>query len=93
LFVYPNPTVKSNNKKNRNQSKRNQEMLGFHNKRVDHLISKILRNISKPHVSLIDLINIHEDSDSDIESFIAHEDLNCSKLDQPFDYVNNLPPC
>jgi hypothetical protein len=44
-------------------------------------------------VSLIELINIHEDSDSDIERFMAQEDLNCSKPDQPFDYVDNLPPC
>jgi hypothetical protein len=28
-----------------------------------------------------------------IERFLAQEDLNCSEPDQPFDYVNNLPPC
>jgi hypothetical protein len=68
-------------------------MLGFRNKRVGRLISRILRNISKPHVSLIDSIEIHEDSESEIERFIEHEDLNCSKPDQPFDYVNNIPLC
>jgi hypothetical protein len=92
-FVYPNPTVKSNNKKNRNQSKINQEMLGFCNKRVGRLISRSLRNRSKPHVRFINSIKIHEDSNSDIERFLAQEDPNCSEPDQPFDYVNNLPPC
>jgi hypothetical protein len=46
-------------------------------------------------VSLIDSIEIHEDPDSEIERFLAEEGLSCPKLDpnQPFDYVNNLPPC
>jgi hypothetical protein len=44
-------------------------------------------------VSSIESIEIHEDSDSDIERFLAQEDPNCSEPDQPFDYVNNLPPC
>jgi hypothetical protein len=69
-------------------------MLGFRNKRVGRLISRSLCNRSKPHVSSIDLIEIHEDSDSEIERFLAEEDPNCPKPDpnQPFDYVNNLPP-
>jgi hypothetical protein len=91
-IVFPNPTVKSENKNPRKQSKKNQA-IGFHNKRVGRLISRSLHNRSKPHVSSIDSIKIHEDSDSEIEIFLAQEDPNCSKPDQPFDYVNNLPPC
>jgi hypothetical protein len=92
---FPNPTVKSDSKNPRKQSKKNQAMLGFRNKRVGRLISRSLHNRSKPHVSSIDSIKIHEDSDSEIERFLAEEDPNCSKPDpnQPFDYVNNLPPC
>jgi hypothetical protein len=92
-IVFPNPTIKSDSKNPRKQSKKNQAMLGFRNKRVGRLISRSLRNRSKPHVSSIDSIKIHEDSDSEIERFLAQEDLNCCKPDQPFDYVNNLPPC
>ena len=44
-------------------------------------------------MSSIDSIKIHDDSDSEIERFLAQEDLNFSKLDQPFDYLDNLPPC
>jgi hypothetical protein len=46
-------------------------------------------------VSSIDSIEIHEDSDSEIERFLIEEDPDCHKPDpnQPFDYVNNLPPC
>jgi hypothetical protein len=70
-------------------------MLGYHNKRVCRLISISLCNLSKPHVSSIDLIEIHEDSDFKIERFLPKEDPNSHKLDpnQPFGYVNNLPPC
>jgi hypothetical protein len=67
-------------------------MLGFHNKKVGRLISRSLYNRSKTRVSSIE---IHEDSDSEIEKYLAEEDPNYSKpgLNQPFDYVNNLPPC
>jgi hypothetical protein len=68
-------------------------MLGFRNKRVGRLISQSLRNKSKLRVSSIDSIKIHEDSDSEFEIFLSQEDPNCSKSDQPFDYINNLPPC
>jgi hypothetical protein len=44
-------------------------------------------------VSSIYSVEIHEDSDSEIEILLAHEDLNCTKPDQPFDYVNNIPLC
>ena len=70
-------------------------MLGFHNKRVGRLISRSLCNRSKAHVSSIDSIEIHEDSDSEIERFLAEEDPSCPEPDpdQPFEYVNNLPAC
>jgi hypothetical protein len=86
----PNPTVKTNNKHPRKQPKKNQE-IRFRNKRPGRVISRSLRNRSKAHVSSIDLIEIHDDSDSKIERFLAQEDLNCSEPDQPFNYVNNLP--
>jgi hypothetical protein len=94
-IVCPDPTVKSNSRNPCKQSKKTQDMLGFHNKKVGRLISRSLCNRSKDHVSSIKSIKIHEDSDSEIEIFLAEEDLNCSKpdLNQPFDYVNNLPPC
>jgi hypothetical protein len=43
----------------------------------------------------IDPIEINEDSDPEIENFIAEEDPDCHKLDpnQPYNFVNNLPPC
>jgi hypothetical protein len=71
-IVYPNPTIKSNNKNPRKQSKKNQE-IGFHNKKVGRLISRNLRNRSKAHVSSIESIEIHEDSDSEIERFLARK--------------------
>jgi hypothetical protein len=70
-------------------------MLGFRNKRVGRLISRSLRNRSKPHLSSIDTIEINEESDPKIEDFLAEEDPDCHKSDpnQPYDYVNNLPLC
>jgi hypothetical protein len=54
-----------------------------------------LHNRFKPHLSLINTIEINEDSDPEIEDFLAEEDPDCHKSDpnQPYDYVNNLPPC
>jgi hypothetical protein len=92
LFVDPNANTKPCIDKSRKQK---HAMVGFQNKRSGRLISRSLRNRSKPHVSSIDSIEIHEDSDSEIERFLAEEDPDCPKPDpnQPFDYVNNLPPC
>ena len=41
------------------------------------------------------MIEVSEDSDSEIEKFLAKEDLVSFGLylDRPYDYVNNLPPC
>jgi hypothetical protein len=46
-------------------------------------------------VSSINPIEIHEDSDPKIKNFLVEEDPDCHKSDpnQPFDYVNNIPPC
>jgi hypothetical protein len=44
-------------------------------------------------VRSIESIKIHEDSDYAIEKFLQQEDPNCSQPNQPFDYVNKLPPC
>jgi hypothetical protein len=43
----------------------------------------------------IDLIEVKEDSDPEIEIFLAKEDPNCHKSDliQPYKFVNNPPPC
>ena len=70
-IVCPKPTIKSDSKNPRNQSKKNQAMLGFRNKRAGRLISRSLRNRSKPHMISIDSIKIHEDSDFEIERFLA----------------------
>jgi hypothetical protein len=93
--VGPNLNIKSTSGNPSKQSKKNQDMRGFNNKRVGRLISRSLRNRSKAHVSSIESIEVHESSDSEIEKFLADEDPNYSKpdLSQTFDYVNNLPPC
>jgi hypothetical protein len=54
-----------------------------------------LRNRVKPHLSSIDPIEVNEVSDSEIEDFLTLEDPDCHKSDpaQPYDFVNNLPPC
>jgi hypothetical protein len=54
-----------------------------------------LRNQYKPHLSLIDLIELNEDSDSEIEKILAEEYPYCNKSDpnQLYDFVSNLPPC
>jgi hypothetical protein len=90
--VDPNLNIKSTSGNPSKQSKKNQDMRGFNNKRVGRLISRSLRNRSKAHVSSIESIEVHESSDSEIEKFLADEDPNYSKLDlsQTFDYVNNL---
>jgi hypothetical protein len=46
-------------------------------------------------LSSIDPIEVNEVSDPEIEDFLALEDLDCQKFDpaQPYDFVNNLPPC
>jgi hypothetical protein len=81
--------------KSHKQSKQKHTALGFRNKRVGRLISRSLRNRSKPHLSSIDPIEVNEVSDPEIENFLAEEDPDCHKSDpnQPYDFVNNLPPC
>jgi hypothetical protein len=93
--VFPNLNIKSTSGNPSKQSKKNQAMIEFHNKRVERLISRSLRNISKAHGSSIKSIEVHENFDSEIEKFLVEKDLNFSKPDpsQTFNYVNNLPPC
>jgi hypothetical protein len=49
----------------------------------------------KPRADTINTIEVSEDSDSEIEKFLAEEDPVSFGLypDRPYDYVNNLPPC
>jgi hypothetical protein len=58
------------------------------------LISRMARNKSKPPVNP-DPIVLSEDSDSEVEHFLASEypysDGLCAK--PPYDFVSNLPPC
>jgi hypothetical protein len=90
-----NANMKPYVNKSHKQSKQKHATLGFRNKRVGRLISRILRNRSKPHLSLIDLIEVNEVSDPEIEIFLTEEDPYCHKSDpnQPYNFVNNLPPC
>jgi hypothetical protein len=91
---FPNPIAKTINKHSHKHAKKSQAMLGFHNKRVGHLISRSLCNRSKSHVSSIESIEIHENYDYEIEKFLAEEDPDYAQPDfnQDLDYVNNLPP-
>jgi hypothetical protein len=69
--------------------------VNFKNKRDGHLISLCARNKMKPHVDIINTIEVSEDSDSEIEKFLAEEDPVSFGLylDRSYDYVNNMPPC
>jgi hypothetical protein len=69
--------------------------LNFKNKRAGHLISRCARNKMKPHADTINTIELSEDSDSNIQKFLAEEDPISFGLypNRPYDYVNNLPPC
>jgi hypothetical protein len=59
------------------------------------LISRCARNKSKPCADTKNTIEVSEDSDSEIERFLAEEDPMSYGLcpDRPYDYVSNLPPC
>jgi hypothetical protein len=63
-------------------------------KNTSRLISRMARNKPKPPVNL-DPIMLSEDSDSEVEHFLASEypysEGLCAK--PSFDYVSNLPPC
>jgi hypothetical protein len=63
-------------------------------KKNARLISRFSRNKPKPKVDQKPIV-LREDSDSDIECFLAEEYPYshglCSK--KPYDYVSNLPPC
>jgi hypothetical protein len=59
------------------------------------MISRNLRNHSKPHLISIDPIEINEVSNPEIENFLAEEDPDCQNSNpaQLYDFVNNVPPC
>jgi hypothetical protein len=93
-YTYPNTFAKSTNRPSRKLSK-NDSDIGFKNKGVGRLISRILRNKSKSHMISIKAIEVHESSDSEIEKFLAKEDPSYLKpdLNKTYDFVDNLPPC
>jgi hypothetical protein len=92
--IHPNDSVK-NLKKPTGEISKGHPDLNFKNKRVGRLISRKLRNKSNSHASSIKMIEIHESSDSEIDRFLAEEDPLSSQppLDQPYNFVDNLPPC
>jgi hypothetical protein len=63
-------------------------------KKNARLISRLARNKPKPNVDQKPIV-LSEDSDSDIERFLAEEYPYSHGLcsEQPYDYVSNLPPC
>jgi hypothetical protein len=67
----------------------------YKNKRVGRLISRCTRNKSKPCADKKNTIEVSEDSDLEIERFLAEEDPMSYGLcpDRPYTYVSNLPPC
>jgi hypothetical protein len=69
--------------------------VNYKNKRVGRLISRCARNKSKPCADTKNTIEVSEDSDSEIERFLAEEYPLSYGLcpDRPYDYVSNLPPC
>jgi len=95
LDVGHNTTLKTNIKKSCNQKKKKHMALGFHNKRVGHLISRKMRNSIGPNLSSIGQIEINEVSDSEIEDFLDLEDLDCQGFGpvESYDFVTNKPPC
>jgi hypothetical protein len=63
-------------------------------KKNDQLISRLAQNKPKPNVDQKPIV-LSEESDFDIERFLAEEYPYSHGLcsDQPYDYVSNLPPC
>jgi hypothetical protein len=63
-------------------------------KKNAHLISRMERNKPKPHVET-NPIMLSEDSDSEVEHFLAGEYLYSKGLcaEPSHDFVSNLPPC
>jgi hypothetical protein len=63
-------------------------------KKNARLISRLAWNKPKPNVDQKPIV-LSEDSDSDIEHFLAEEYPYSHGLcsEQPYDYVSNLPPC
>jgi hypothetical protein len=91
---YPKDSTKKVMKPTGKKHKGNVDV-NFKNKRVGCLISQCARNKLKTYVDTSNTIEVSEDSDLEIERFLAEEDLVSYGLypDTPYDYVNNLPPC
>jgi hypothetical protein len=69
--------------------------VNYKNKRVARWISQCAINKPKPCADTENTIEISEDTDSEIERFLAEEYPFSYGLcpDRPYDYVTNLPPC
>jgi hypothetical protein len=93
-ITHPNDCVKNVKKPTGKRFKSNID-INFKNKRDGRLISRRLHNKSNSHPSSINMIEVHESSDSEIERFLTAEDLQSFEphLDRPYNFVDNLPPC
>jgi hypothetical protein len=69
--------------------------VNYKSKRVARWVSRCARNKPKPCADTKNTIEVSEDSDSEIERFLAEEYPYSYGLcpDRPYDYVTNLPPC
>jgi hypothetical protein len=69
--------------------------VNFKNKRVGRLISQSLRNKTNSRADEISMIEVNKISDSEIDKFLAEEDLVSFDPypDRPYNFVDNLPPC
>jgi hypothetical protein len=92
-----NPCTKDKTETVKNPvSKKGKNVTTFNSrgKKNARLISRYTRNKPKPNVDQKSIL-LSEDSESDIERFLAEEYPYshglCSK--KPYDYVSNLPPC
>jgi len=67
--------------------------VNFKNKRAGCFISRSVWNKIKPCADTNNTIEVSEDSDLEIEKFLAEEDPVSYGLypDRPYDYVSNLP--
>jgi hypothetical protein len=69
--------------------------VNYKNKRAAHWISRCARNKPNLYADTKNTIEVSEDSDSEIERFLAEEYPYSYGIcpDRRYDYVTNLPPC
>jgi hypothetical protein len=69
--------------------------VNYKNKKATCWVSRCARNKPKPCADIKNTIEVSEDSDSEIERFLAEEYPYSYGLcpEKPYDYVTNLPPC